>query len=194
MQCASGCQGMRDDLIGCSVAGVIPSRMRELAGISSMRGSAGTSSVLWRKIAGIHDGQSKVESRDGDAGPRRGPPEQLNLQPGEFVEVRSEQEILQTLDGQGKHRGLAWMPNMARCCGKTYAVYKRVKRIMLESSGEIRVVRNTVLLEGGDMCENLYGCDRSCHHFSRSMAQESVRRADESKRPSSSVRYGSEVK
>ena len=88
------------------------------------------------------------------------------LRPGEFVEVRSEPEILQTLDEQGRHRGLAWMPNMARCCGKRYTVYKRVERIMLESSGEIRVVRNTVLLDGA-VCENLYGCDRSCYHFWR---------------------------
>lgn len=37
---------------------------------------------------------------------------------------------------------------------------------MLENNGEIRKLKNTVLLDGV-MCENLYGCDRSCFHFWR---------------------------
>jgi hypothetical protein len=41
-----------------------------------------------------------------------------------------------------------------------------VERIMLESSGQLRQVENTVLLEGV-MCRDLYDCDRSCFHFWR---------------------------
>jgi hypothetical protein len=93
-------------------------------------------------------------------------PEALHLQPGERVQVKPEPEIRRTLDEDGRHRGLLWMPDMARFCGGQYRVYKRVERIMLESSGEIRKVSDTVLLEGV-MCENLYDCDRSCFHFWR---------------------------
>jgi len=90
----------------------------------------------------------------------------LNLQPGEWVEVKSEQEIRATLDEQGRHRGLLWMPGMARFCGRTYRVHKRLETIMLESTGELRKIRHTVLL-ADVMCENLYGCDRSCFHYWR---------------------------
>ena len=92
--------------------------------------------------------------------------EELHLQRGDVVQVKSEREIRETLDEHGRHRGLLWMPGMARFCGKTYKVHKRVETIMLESTGELRKIRNTVLLENV-MCEDLYGCDRSCFHYWR---------------------------
>jgi hypothetical protein len=58
------------------------------------------------------------------------------------------------------------MPNMDRFCGKRFRVLKRMERMLLESTGEIRKIKNTVLLEGA-MCEDLFGCDRSCLHFWR---------------------------
>lgn len=92
----------------------------------------------------------------------------LNLKPGELVEVKSEEEILVTLDENRKSRGLLWMAGMRKFCGKRYRVYKRLERILLESTGEFRMVSNTVLLEGV-MCDGkeFYGCDRSCFHFWR---------------------------
>jgi hypothetical protein len=94
--------------------------------------------------------------------------ESLNLQPGEWVEVKSEAEILATLDEKGNYKGLRWMCNMRKFCGKRYRVYKRLERMLLESSGEHRQVKNTVLLEGVTCDgEEWYGCDRSCYHFWR---------------------------
>jgi hypothetical protein len=92
--------------------------------------------------------------------------EELNLQPGDWVEVRSEPEIRSMLDGSGRYKGLLWMDNMSRFCGRRYRVHKRLERMMLESDGRMRKLKNTVLLEGV-MCEDLYGCDRSCFHFWR---------------------------
>lgn len=94
--------------------------------------------------------------------------EVLNLQPGELVEVKSEPEILATLDENRKYKGLLWMCNMHTFCGKRYRVYKRLERILLESTGELKKVRNTVLLKGV-MCDGkaFQGCDRSCFHFWR---------------------------
>jgi hypothetical protein len=37
---------------------------------------------------------------------------------------------------------------------------------MLEGSGELRKLQNTVLLEGV-MCDGIFGCDRSCFQFWR---------------------------
>ena len=92
----------------------------------------------------------------------------LNLRPGDLVEVKSAEEILATLDKTRRHKGLHWMTGMRKYCGERYRVYKRLETILLESNGEIRKMKNTVLLEGV-MCDGaeFCGCDRSCFHFWR---------------------------
>ena len=94
--------------------------------------------------------------------------EVLNLKPGELAEVKSEAEIYATLDGNRKNKGLLWMTGMRKFCGKKYRVYKRLERILLESNGEFRKLKNTVLLEGV-ICDGkeFNGCDRSCFHYWR---------------------------
>ena len=94
--------------------------------------------------------------------------EVLDLKLGELVEVKSEREILVTLDTNGRNRGLLWMRGMKDYCGKTYRVLRRVETILLESNGKLRKMRNTVLLEGV-MCDGseFYGCDRSCFQYWR---------------------------
>lgn len=92
-------------------------------------------------------------------------PQELGLQPGDWVQVRSEQEIRTTLDDRERHRGLYFMPEMRKYCGQTLRVRKRVENIMLESNREMRRVRiPTVILEDA-VCdgESSGGCDRSCY-------------------------------
>lgn len=86
-----------------------------------------------------------------------------NLRPGELVEVRSEQEIQATLDSWGKCRGLLFMPEMWRYCGRRFRVLKRLERAKLETTSEKRLFRGTVLLKGA-ICDGLerLGCDRMC--------------------------------
>ncbi len=91
----------------------------------------------------------------------------LNLQPGEWVEVRSEDEIRTTLDSKARTRGLFFMDEMRQYCGRKFRVHKRVSRMILESTGEVRAVKNTVLLENA-FCDGVgLACDRSCFHFWR---------------------------
>ena len=94
--------------------------------------------------------------------------EVLDLQPGELVEVKSEDEIRQTLDSTGRNRGLIFLVGMEEYCGRRLRVYKRVERMLLENTAyEVRRVRSTVLLEGA-VCQGIgIGCDRSCFHFWR---------------------------
>ena len=86
----------------------------------------------------------------------------LNLQPGELVEVRSEEEILATLDKRGNFQGMTFLPEMRQFCGKKFRVFKRLERMIVEGKG-MRRIKNTVLLEGV-ICngEAHWGCDRSC--------------------------------
>lgn len=52
----------------------------------------------------------------------------LDLRAGEWVEVRSEEEILSTLDEGGTLDGLPFMPEMRRYCGRRFSVYKRADK------------------------------------------------------------------
>jgi hypothetical protein len=93
----------------------------------------------------------------------------LNLQPGELVEVKSAEEIQQTLDAGGKTRGLDFMAEMRPYLGKQFRVRKRVELIRLENTlpMQVRKVSHTVILEGA-ICEGSgVGCDRCCHFMWR---------------------------
>lgn len=51
-----------------------------------------------------------------------------NLYVSDWVEVRSKEEILATLDKQGRLEGLPFMPQMFKYCGKKFQVYKRAHK------------------------------------------------------------------
>jgi len=74
--------------------------------------------------------------------------ESLDLEPGEWVEVKSMKNILQTLNDQGKNRGLYFSPDMRLLCGRRYRVKGRIDKIIVDGTGEERQLRNTVCLEG----------------------------------------------
>jgi hypothetical protein len=84
---------------------------------------------------------------------------ELNLQPGEWVQVKSAAEIEATLDAQGRNRGLQFEPEMARHCGRRYRVASPVRTIIAEESGKMVQLSHTVILEGV-ACEGL--CFHNC--------------------------------
>ena len=47
---------------------------------------------------------------------------------GDWVEVRSKEEILETLDRDGQLDGMPFMPEMLAFCGKRFRVYKRAHK------------------------------------------------------------------
>jgi hypothetical protein len=79
----------------------------------------------------------------------------LGLRKGEVVEVRGLDEIVSTLDGQGKMDGLAFMPEMGRLCGQRFRVHARADRTCVEHMGK-RGLDDTVWLED-------VRCDGSAH-------------------------------
>jgi len=50
------------------------------------------------------------------------------LSVGDWVEVRSKEEILRTLDADGQLDGMPFMPEMFAFCGKRFQVYKRAHK------------------------------------------------------------------
>ena len=55
-------------------------------------------------------------------------PKTTNLRVGDWVEIRSKEEILQTLDSKGQLEGMPFMPEMFAFCGKKFQVYKRAHK------------------------------------------------------------------
>ena len=54
---------------------------------------------------------------------------------GDWVEVRSKEEILRTLDQDGRLEGLPFMPQMFKYCGQRFQVYKRAHKTCDTVSG-----------------------------------------------------------
>jgi hypothetical protein len=92
----------------------------------------------------------------------RTPVGELNLRPGEMVEIRNLEEIRQTLDTRGRNRGLVCDLELGKFCGKKYRVRSRLDRMISERTGQMREVGGTVILDG-NLCicaRTLGGCPR----------------------------------
>ena len=94
-------------------------------------------------------------------------PRVLGLRAGDTVEIRSEQEILSTLDERGKLDGLPFMPEMLQFCGKRTRVFRRAdKTCDTVKSYTSRRLTNTVHLD--DLrCDGQRhgGCQAGCLLF-----------------------------
>jgi hypothetical protein len=111
---------------------------------------------LWRKVT------EKIPRRRLKGNLTRTPVGDLKLQSGEWVQIRTEAEIAQTLDGRGRNRGLICDFGMSQYGGGKYQVRTRLDRMISEATGEMRQVDGTVILEGLNcLCWNvLGGCPR----------------------------------
>ena len=84
----------------------------------------------------------------------------LNLQPGEFVRVKSYEEILATCREDNRNRGLGFDGEMVPYCGKTYHVLRRVDTIINERSGKMDRMKNPCIVLDGVVCEGRYSACR----------------------------------
>jgi hypothetical protein len=84
------------------------------------------------------------------------PEENLDLKPGEFVEVKSHDEILQTVNVGLRNRGLAYNKELTPVCGGKFCVAQRIIRIIKEKSGRMITIRNTCIKLDGVYWQALY--------------------------------------
>jgi hypothetical protein len=91
----------------------------------------------------------------------------MRLRAGDWVEVRSKEEILRTLDGRGRLENLPFMPQMLQFCGQRFRVVKRAHKTC-----DTVNVTGGVQLERGIHLENLRcdgqaygGCQAACLIF-----------------------------
>ncbi len=142
------------------IRGPFVKRLRHLQS-TQIPGEGSTDSALEGTVPGT------VVQETGQSG--RGPMQEvLDLQPGEWVQVRSIEEIQSTLQN-GKYKGLGFMPEMLDFCGKKYRVFKNVRSITLESNGEVRKLKSPTVFLEGVYCDGKRhsDCDRSCLLFWR---------------------------
>lgn len=112
-----------------------------------------------------------TRTQAGLSGPcqKRTPAENLALQVGDRVRVKSKNEICQTLNGEGKNRGLWFDPAMLKYCGQTMQVTRRVEQFINEATGKMLrpSVPSIVLDEEHCSGRGRRYCSRLLHFFWR---------------------------
>jgi hypothetical protein len=87
----------------------------------------------------------------------------VKLRADEWVEVRSKEEILATLDTNGRMEGLPFMPQMFEYCGRKFKVYKRAhKTCDFVYTGHSRELPGGVHLDLRCDGEAYGGCQHAC--------------------------------
>jgi hypothetical protein len=80
----------------------------------------------------------------------------LHLQPGEWVEVKSKDEIAKTITRSGFNRGMRYDLEMLKYSGKRYRVQKRIDKIINEKNGKMAYMKTPLV-----QLENVY-CRAEC--------------------------------
>src|SRR5262245_4037270 len=90
----------------------------------------------------------------------------MALRTGDWVEVRTKDEILRTLDKHGRLEELPFMPQMFQYCGMRFQVYKRAhKACDTVNTLENRRIDNAVHLELRCDGKAYGGCQAACLLF-----------------------------
>lgn len=116
------------------------------------------------------------------------PVETLDLQPGEWVEVKSPQEIGTTVTKDGFNRGMRYDEEMVKYSGGRYRVQMRVDKIINEKNGKMGRMKTAAI-----QLENVYcraectaarlGCPRASNTYWREIW---LKRCEAAQQPSAS--------
>jgi hypothetical protein len=79
-------------------------------------------------------------------------PPRLDLRPGEWVRVKTPEEIEATLTDTGRNRGLWFDREMLPFCGRVFQVRKRVTRIIDEPNGKMLTFDSDCIILDGVVC------------------------------------------
>ncbi|HXZ42937.1 MAG TPA: hypothetical protein VEG68_19525 [Terriglobales bacterium] len=82
------------------------------------------------------------------------PTHALNLQSGDLIEIKPMAAISDTLDKAAYNRGLSFTPAMAGLCEQQHEVERRIDKLIVDGTGQMRRLHNTVFLK-----DSMCGCD-----------------------------------
>jgi len=102
----------------------------------------------------------------------RTPTVNLNLQPREWVRVKSFDAIRATCDTSNTNRGMTFDAEMVPYCGGTYRVLKRVTKILNEKTGRMQEMKTPCIILDSVVCQARYSdcrpfCPRSIYPYWR---------------------------
>lgn len=97
------------------------------------------------------------------------PRQTLDLKPGELVQVRSKDEIIDTVDVRLRNRGLSFDREMVRYCGGNYRVLARVNQLIDEKNGKMIKMPNDCIILDKVICVGHLNrmCPRSIYPYWR---------------------------
>ena len=108
----------------------------------------------------------------------------LGLTAGDRVRVKPAAELTIMLDDKGRNRGLTFEPDMAACIGREYVVAAPIRKIILEQTGRMVELSNTVALDGV-VCQGV--CSKNCPRANQLFWRESwLTRVDAAASPTKS--------
>lgn len=104
----------------------------------------------------------------------------LDLKPGDWVVVKSKEEIEATINAQKRNRGLAFDFEMLPYCGRRMQVLTKVERIINEETGRLTPLPNDCWILAGAFCQSFLSrnrlfCTRAIYSYWREIW---LRRAD----------------
>ena len=121
-----------------------------------------------------------------------GPVATLNLQPGEFVRIKSYEEILRTIGKDNKNRGMGFDGEMTPFCGKIYRVRGRVEKFIDEKTGKMKTLKTPAVILDDVYCRSRYSnhrmfCPRSIFSWWREVWLERVSESPEQAGPAEPI-------
>jgi hypothetical protein len=125
----------------------------------------------------------------------KGPVEKLDLQPGEWVRVKSAEQIEKTLNSEHRNRGLYFDREMLRYCGQVVQVHHRVNQIIDEPTGKMITMKTPCVILSNVVCTADFhrSCPRKIYAYWREIWLERVPEPAPraSSRPAASLATGS---
>jgi hypothetical protein len=100
------------------------------------------------------------------------PTEALGLRPGDWVEIKSQEEILRTITRSGFNRGMRYDMELSKYCGDRHRVQLCVERLINEQTGKMITLKNPCIqLEDvycrGECTNQRLGCPRASNTYWR---------------------------
>lgn len=98
------------------------------------------------------------------------------LEPGDTVRIRSREEVAKTLNADLLNRGMGFDGEMARFCGRTAKVARRVDHIIDERTGRMIRMKNPCIVLEGIVCEGAFNvsCPRAITPYWREVWLEKI--------------------
>jgi hypothetical protein len=83
----------------------------------------------------------------------------LDLQPGEWVRVKSKEEIMKTLNTELLNRGMGFDAEMSRWCGHVARVARRVDQLLDEKTGKMLHMKSPCIVLENVICQGAYNAN-----------------------------------